>query len=511
MKKIKFAILCLTMSIILGVQPSCSSFFAAEKPTSIVVDGMLQKIEPAPKNIMGTVMMEAKTLYGLLGLTQYNINLKEGYTWFKTYGMTVYFEVGNKYARVNNLTNLLSATPEFVEDKYIYIPLRYVAQICNVIPVWYADFNSITLDTSVKDYSVIDAIKKNIDYSDYLKFTLSSAVLKVYNASNDVVKLDKVIEDSKEKYDDLLPDYNALKRNPQYDRYSLTDMERTMRKLDDAITIAKINKDLFKKSTEASILSYANTIETSEYDIMLLEKKIALSESNIKNMELKQSVGYETETNIKTAKDTLAQDKINLKNLKINLENSKMDLNKAIKVAADAKVRLDLELKQDALDIPDLDKYIEKKVEKNLNVQLKDIDFRYAWLVKDTHYQLNESIRQRKDQPGYTEEKDSDVDQSYKNALSDLDKEKEDLDYKIRKAYNNLKLLDEQYKLKEIDRQKAIDSYKTLLVLYLTGNATIYELQQTELSILSAEIATRQNRLSYRLARYQFDNTEFLK
>jgi outer membrane protein TolC len=100
------------------------------------------------------------------------------------------------------------------------------------------------------------------------------------------------------------------------------------------------------------------------------------------------------------------------------------------------------------------------------------------------------------------------VNQPFSAAASAYHTAVSDLVFAARKASNQLKLLDEQYKAKELDQQKAVEQYKSTLVLYQTGGATMYAVLQTQAAILSAEAALKQNRITYSSALYTLEHTE---
>lgn len=491
------------MAMVATAQPITILHAAPTKQINIKVDGFLQKTDYLPINMEGTTMVEAKTLFKILGIPKYIANVDTGKVTFYFLNKVVDMEVGKKTALVSGVTMALNQEPVNIDGK-IYLPLRYVADRCNAVVEWKGETSTISLDTIAKNYSVIESIKRNINTDNVVSYTLVDAVAKVIANGNEMKKLDETIKDAKEEIDDLEPSYIIL-RDTTLEKIQA---ERTLRGYYDTISKAEIDKEKLKKSTENSIISTSNAIEKSSYDIMLLEKQIELEESNIKNMEVKESLGYETETNIKTAKNNLAQSKINLTTMKTNLANTKMGLNNTMGIAFDKDVLINYELDASTLKIDNLDKYIEQKIEKDINIQLLDIAFRYQGMIKRTHYDLPKGVRERKEEG--LNEKDDVIDSNYRAAEAELKKAKEDLDYKMRKAYNNLLLLDEEYTSKKIDLDKAVDAYDKVSVNYETGGAVIHDVLTAELVLLKAEAALKQNRLDYALSKYKIENPMFL-
>ncbi|MDR1210560.1 MAG: hypothetical protein LBK41_09690 [Clostridiales bacterium] len=478
-------------------------------PASVIVDGLLQRLEPSAVNIDGNVLIEAEQMFKLVGITRYDVSKPEVAVTFRRGLQNFAFFPDDSNARVDGVVVPMRAAAQLIDGK-LYLPLRFVAVNAGVPPSWSEGLGTVSLDTRAADYSVLAASEKNTDYSDYKIYTLAEAVSKVYGESNDVKKLDESIETTEDALDDIELDYGnlddlLLRHSKDWQR---VDLQRQVQRLRDAIEKAEIGKDMLRLSAETQLASLARAIESAEYDILLLENKIALDELNLRNLELKLSLGYETESNVKLAKDTLAQSRLQLGQLKISLANSKLDLNKSLKVDPKALTRIVLPDNKPFM-APDVDKYAEDKARGDLNIRQLRIALGYAELVSDTHYFIDKSERERVDALG-VKEKDTVVDADLRNAASAYHTAVSDLVFAARKASNQLKLLDEQYKAKELDRQKAVEQYKSTLVLYQTGGATMYAVLQTQAAILSAEAALKQNRITYSSALYTLEHTELL-
>lgn len=503
----------LAVLLVILIMSLPSQAFAATAGVSIIVDGLLQRLDPPPISVDGNTLVEAKQMFELVGITKYNVKNPERNISFNR-GNTLYALLPDDiYARNNGRSVPLRVAPKLIDGK-LFIPLRFVTSVIGVAADWDATTNTVILDTRAKDYSVISAVEKNADYSNYTVYTVNDAVAKLYDESNDIKVYKKSITDAEDTLSDLEWDYGDLEKiTAKTDSESLTwaDLKRKLIKYQNQIKDSNIKIELFNIDYKNKIASSARQIESSEYDILLAERKIALDEINIKNMELKLSLGYETETNVKKERDNLSQSKLNLSAAKISLKNAKLDLNKLLKLEKSTLVHITLpENPTKAFSIPDMDKFIKTSTEHNLRIEQSRLRYTEQQTYYDSHYALISAIRERPTPEGTKTEKDADVNEALQTAEYNYETAKSDLSFSITKAYNQLRTLNEQYKTKELDRLKAIDQYKSALVLYQTGSATSFSVQQAELSILSAEIAIMQNRASYANALYSLEHTEAL-
>ncbi|MDR2903681.1 MAG: TolC family protein [Clostridiales bacterium] len=513
MKKNQIAAMLLA-GIFAAAQPVAALQAAPEtKQLSIKIDGLLQRTAYLPMNIEGTTMVEAETLFEILGVTNYIISTETGRVTFYFQNKVVDFTAGSKTALVSGNEMALTVAP-YDQNGKIYLPLRYTAERCNATVGWTAETSTITLDTIAADYSVIEAVERSEDTANTVTYTLKDAVAKIMKESNDMKTYDQAIRDTKEKLDDddgeLL--LNTMKnRTTDENAFELRDQDRYVSGLYDTIERNNIYKVQFERNTEADLVRQAIAIEDAKYDIMLLEKKLELDALNIKNMEVKASLGYETETNIKTQKDNLEQSKINLAALKTALSNAKMELNNTVGVPYDKEVIITYTAAATPLAVTDLTKYIKDKTEKSCSIQLLAVDLRYQATVKRTHEEVPQGIREEaaSNSDGVTtgaKEKTETVEANYNTAAAKLKTAKDAMELNLRTAYNQLQGLDETYQSKKIELEKAIDAYNTVSVNYETGGAVIYDVLTAQMNLLNAEAALEQNRLDYAAARYSFEN-----
>ena len=478
--------------------------FGADIPrqTNIKVDGLLQKLEHLPMNVNGTILVEAEDLFRLLGITKYDIYPEQEKVIFYYQNKKVDMEVGRQSALVNDRFMALTVTPQNI-DGYFYLPMRYVADRCNIPVTWKAETNTVLLDTPAKDYSVIGSVEKSIRKEPDVILSLQGAINKTSKTNNELTKLEETIKDAKDEVNDLKRIYDRLVHISLSDPLELPTREREIRSYEEKITSAEIQQRSIEKTKAFTIISSLNSLEQMQHTQILLEKQIALAEENIKNLELKQSLGMATETEIKKEKDDLAQNKISLGTLKKNIESAEMALNKAVEVPYEQTVQIDYTWDTTPLTVNDMASYLDKRFQETPSIQTKDQAYRYAAFIERNHYDMPQVFRE-------AFETDETADRNLRNTKADLTTAKNDLEFKIRKAYTDLQLLDQEYQSLKIALDKAIDAYKSASIAYETGNGVIYTVRQAELALLQAEFKLDENRLSYALSKYKLENPMFL-
>ena len=210
---------------------------------------------------------------------------------------------------------------------------------------------------------------------------------------------------------------------------------------------------MLKDSSVALLKNYVVTLRNTEMNIELLEESIKLGEENIKNLELKNSLGYASDNEVVTAKNTQKTNEANLAQLKLSYENQKQNLKTFLGLSADKEVYVDMAVEFNTLEGIELEPYIIKKTQADPSIKILKDNVEIARynaatsgaVASETHIKMDNELK------------------SAQRALKDG---QDSMEKNIRNAYNQLKQLEENDKSLKVSLEQAIRDYNTVVTSY---------------------------------------------
>ncbi|MBR1737162.1 MAG: TolC family protein [Firmicutes bacterium] len=517
MKKNKFmsiAAMALSALIMIG---SINSAFAAGN-VRIEVNGLAQAVD---SNIIN------KNGYNLVGLRMISEILDADVDWNSTKRCATVTKNGKKitvYADTGVVEkdgkNTGEKTITAIENDSIMIPIRFISEAFDATVDWEQASRKITITTDTGKYILLNDSK---DVSEGTMVLTFDEALEMANNNNSNLKN---LADSADYLDQVRDDLgDSLKRLDMYgltlnsypvDGEGMTQdaytqlQQQLLENVSNSISVARsiksvdiqkaqlpLNEEMLKDSSVALLKNYVMTLRNTEMNIELLEESIKLGEENIKNLELKNSLGYASDNEVASAKNTQKNNEASLTQLKLSYENQKQNLKTFLGLSADKEVYVDMDVKFDALNGIDLETYIVQKTQADPSIRiLKDnVDIaKYnastsGAVATETHIQMDNNLK------------------SAQRALKDG---QDNMEKNIRNAYNQLKQLEENDKSLKVSLEQAIRDYNTVVTSYETGRATIYQVNQAKLGVLKAEQAIESNALNYDVLSFTFERPYLL-
>ncbi len=279
----------------------------------------------------------------------------------------------------------------------------------------------------------------------------------------------------------------------------ITAMLRGINALDSQSASAPYNKSIIEGTTEYLVRNTLTNIVFIKMDMNLLEEMIRVNETNVNNNKLKQSLGMASDFAVRTAEKELEKNQLSLAALKINLEIEYQNLNKLL--GKDLKSRIFVPFTPESKTFSNTSlngdevyknftSYMNKKVSEAPTYKIKDQALKQA--EKDN--ELGEQLLNPKD-PSI---KNTELDKLERtNNLNKAQREKADtikeLESAMNKAFSNLKQLDENVTMLELELSKARENHETMLVNFHAGNVIKYEVDQLLLAILKCELDLAKN------------------
>lgn len=503
MKKNRVAVIFLVLAM--SVMPSFSAFAAYEAADIfITVDGLFKKSEVQPVISDGNTMVSLREISDILNV-QPDWNQETKTVTVKMPGRLIEMTVGDKISNINYEKVEMPTAPIIVNDR-VMVPLRFICEKCKLKVDWNEEKHIVALSTGKQAYSVLEA-RPEVELGEGdVELTFEKAIEQI-NANNSTLKdmRDKleIMKRNKKEKDEYIRDYVGAIGNGLSKVYTYEEIGhfREQRTIDNSFKTMQYNEVKIKDSNEMQLYSALSDIEKTDLDMYMLEEKIKLDEINLENMQLKLSLGLETESNIKSLENDIAKNKISLNLLEIKQSNNNLALNKLVGVNAAKKVKITGTDDKTEVFETDLEAFVKDQLKNSPSVLLKTVDLDNATWVKTTYYELlfqylREDKTDDNKEPMQVVKMESDI----AAAQRALDDTKIALEQKIRTNYNSIKQLEQNYESLKVDFDIAKNAYEKVVMNYVTGYATIFDVQQAKFGLLKAEADMQANRINYKTA-----------
>jgi len=494
----------------------------AAEEVNVKIDGVLQPIASSDIiNKDGCILINTKALANILG-AEYNWNNSSRRVTLEKDDKKVAINVDRSEIDIKDgderKEDVLPVNVE-IDGNNIFIPLVVVCEVFSESTQWETGTNILSLETKKGKYDLLtvdipdsseakiytfeealemakkksSTLKTLSDTSDYLGELRSDLGdnIKMVNNAESVLNSFEPGEDA--TYDDYVNYQLKLMDNIE----TSIQLIRNINNVDTQKSLIKVNEQMAVDGIEIQLRSYITNIRNSNMQKELLEETIKLGEENIKNMELKHSLGLESEYNLTTAKNTQKTNESNLETLKLNIENQKQELKTLLGVDAKEDIYVEYDVDFDTLNDIDLEVFITKKVESDPSIQILKAD------VTDAEYVVRTNV-------AYSSESTLKVNNDLKSAQRALKDAQDQMEKNIRTTYNNLKQLEENDKSLNLALEQAKIDYNTTVTRYMAGKATIYQVNTARLAILSAEKNLEENKLNYETLSYSFERPYLL-
>ena len=490
---------------------NCSAFAAGN--VRIEVNGLAQAVN---SNIIN------KNGYNLVGLRMISEILDADVDWNSIKRCATVTKNGKKitvYADTGVVEkdgkNTGERTVTAIEDGSIMIPIRFISEAFDAVVDWDQSSRKITVNTDTGKYILLNDSKDVSEGTMVLTFDEAVEMAnnnnsKLKNLSDSVDYLDQVRDDlgdslkSLDMYGLTLNSYPLNGEGMTQDDFTKLQQQllenvsnsisvvRNIKSVDIQKSQVPLNEEMLKDSSVALLKNYVVTLRNTEMNIELLEESIKLGEENIKNLELKNSLGYASDNEVVTAKNTQKTNEANLAQLKLSYENQKQNLKTFLGLSADKEVYVDMAVEFNTLEGIELEPYIIKKTQADPSIKILKDNVEIARynaatsgaVASETHIKMDNELK------------------SAQRALKDG---QDSMEKNIRNAYNQLKQLEENDKSLKVSLEQAIRDYNTVVTSYETGRATIYQVNQARLGVLKAEQAIESNSLNYDMLSFSFE------
>ena len=479
-KNIKRFVICTALSTMLLT----NSIYAYEKKNvSVNIDNMLQPTKSNTINKDGYTLIAFRDLFEMLDAKVDWNDFKRTIT-AKKDGKTLVINVDTSKATLNDKYIDMPVDVEIIEGT-TYVPLRTVCEAFDMKVYWDSDKQRIDILTG-NEYKFLNNL-----YIEENEETISQkdAVDMAKRENSNIKNLNDAIEYTKKVKLQL----NDQIVGQNYYDPTIEAILKNINSLEGQEQDKDINQKIIEDTIELSVITAVSNIKTTKLNIAFLEKTIETNEKNIEALELKYKYGMVSENELNQAKDAQKTNKLNLEALKNSLNTQQKTLNNMLGQSYDVNVDMPVEENFDAIDKIDIDSYIIRSKEGDISIQLLKQNLKRT-----------EEIRENYSHTASDEDKLK-AENDIKTAQRKLEDAKTDMENKLRASYDNLLKMRDTDKSLKLELNKAIDAYNATVANYISGNATIYQVEQAELAILNVEKQIEQNKINYTIALYTFN------
>ncbi|GHU50809.1 hypothetical protein AGMMS49975_02600 [Clostridia bacterium] len=264
-----------------------------------------------------------------------------------------------------------------------------------------------------------------------------------------------------------------------------------------------LTETMLKDSTESMLLTTITGIESQKIDLQVLEENIALSEENIKNLELQKKAGVVSENSLKLAKISLDSSKANRDSLKLSLDSKHTALDALLGKSLTNKIQVEYRPNESKIDTARLEATLNDAVDNSPTVKAKVIALRGAKYDKDITTYDTPSIY---NPTGMTVQQIELNQIQLENAVKDADRDLKDTrsstEQGVRNLIDNVKQLEAARVSLDVALETAKNAYDTALLNYKAGNIIKYQVDQARIGVLKAESDIEKNKISYDQLRF---------
>lgn len=449
--------------------------FAA--PNTIMINGIIKQLSTPMINENGTTMIYLMDLTNLISTS--DVFLQDSKVRINKGDLSLSFDSKQNTVIVDSKPKEFPVLPIEVDGK-LMVPLRFVAESLGAKVDWNESTKLINIQ--IKEEVVKNTEKTNAIPSDAKVMSYDEA-LKTINSNNTQLKtLEEGIKYMDERLSDISRNYHTFVTMGVAVVDTTIETIRGLKALQNQRSNVTLNEQLIKDASELMLRTHLTAIAGYEFDIDLLEEKIALDTINYNNLKLKQDLGMISAYDVVVAGQELEKSKTNLSSLKMALANERTALNNTMKQKPTTELYVQYTPEIKTLDL-ELESYIKRKMDTDLTIKIK------KQAIEEAEYRIDTRID--------TEESRLNNENKLRQAIRELDDAKRNLDKNIRSAYSNAKQLEERQKALKVDLKKMQDNLKNMQANLQAGMVTPYDVMAVQMGVSSAEIAIKKNEYTY--------------
>ena len=429
------------------------------------------------------------TLDGILQNFEYEILLFEGKS----------FIDARETSLLGVNRNLSSITPLEINGRTM-VSLRDVASTLGLEISWENELGIVRLSSDAPDYSVFKDIEINVSG---MNFTFEQALNRINEQDTRLIEMAEnkfLLERERRELNDTMRE-NSVRGNARHN-YGMAQIQmlRAREQLNSQFNSLEINERLIREGNEMLLRNALAATRRTELDIIQLKQRVSIEERNLALAELMLSLGLESQIGIRDATIALERSRTDLESLLVSREDNRLVINGLLGFAAWQNVSVTA-YNWNFNEPAHLEFHIIAQLASAPTLALRQLDLDLAIYWEHSYLNLLRRDEQEDDYfyRGRRQEPSSVIE--LRNAVNAAqrayDDAKDGLERQIRSTHNSIIQLQEQISAAEADLNNARQNYSEMLLRYVTGLATLLDLDIAKMSILNHEITLKRYQVNY--------------
>ncbi len=423
--------------------------------------------------------------------------------------LNIFFNSNELILKVDSTTGYLNddlidvPNPPKIIDDTLYVPLRYISETLG----YSVDYNNETSQITIDNNSVYISSLSQYDNipEDATVYTYDEALNVANNNSISKKQLLTQYEEAERQLKliqnqiDITPNYSIDMSMYGMDGYTynvgssaVKTLLSSQEAIRDSLALEGDTTQALEDGIELSLLSQLNSLTIAKINYLLADESLSLQETNLKNLELKNSLGLVSDSELESAKNSYEQTEATLNTLESSIKSANVNLNSILGIDLDSQVYVDYDLNIDE-NIYDEEELVSQALSDSITIK-----------------NAENSVKSAKDAFNivYSDDSKAEKQLALDNANYVLADAKTQTEKNARDAYSQYQAILNQDKSLKSARNDAITTYNTVLASYEAGYVTLYEVELAELGIANAEANILQNQLTCNLLVFQLEHPE---
>ncbi|MTI53307.1 stalk domain-containing protein [Geosporobacter ferrireducens] len=377
-------------------------------------------------------------------------------------------KIGSYFAYKNDEKIQLDVQPKIVDGRTM-IPLRFVGEALGADVQWDQNSKTVDIKTQKEENSVKqeeDSSKKKVE-TNQRHISYEEAVALALKNSYDLELKKKALKRAEEQNDNL--DVTIGRYNPS--------QIQAKKSLQVSEKWAEKQIDITEESIAVQVKNAMDAINLQKKELAVSEKTVENYTNKLKKTETLYKTGMESKYNLEMAEKNLSQEKKQKEILEKNIENAYVTLNQTLGLPSDERYTLEEDFNYEQLESMDIEQYAKAKVPSMPSI----------WYQEQQIELLELGLKLYE----YNSGSDSYVvkQMDISSAKTSLASTKQSFEEAIRAYYNQIKQIEENYKLQEMNLEKVKSSLKLLETQFDAGLVTAIELEDLYLSLEQIKLA----------------------
>lgn len=461
MKELRKKLIILSVITVLILGNMTFVFAENDSPITVIIDGQQQTYDVNPIIVSGRTLVPMRGIFEALG-AELEWDSENRIANATKEDMNISVKIDSYFATINNQAIKLDVQP-IIENGRTMVPLRFISEAFGADVSWIPETRTVSIATQNEDATQEEIQNVESKEADESVMTYEKAIEMALKNSNELrnkkLELEKAEELLENTY--LTPGtYNPVLIQTNKGR--------------------QISKESAEKEIEITKESIKFQVENAINDINILEKELTITEFKMNNdkeklriEKLKAEHGLESKFNLDMLTKTQEEQKKEKEVLQLKLNDAYEKLNHLLALSKDERYKTEENIVYSPLVDVDIDSLVRKELSNNIHI--------WSYEKQIESAELGVKLYEYNALPNQDPYKVKEID--VVTAKNNLKKLKENLEKELRSKYNQIKQIEENYDILQINLEKAEKALDLAKARYNVGMAIELDVDEARLAV----------------------------